>query len=126
VTRVVAILIAVLLAPALGRAARPLHPRVLAHKLARARRDIQHVIVIMQENRSFDNYFGTYPHADGIPTRHGVPTACAPDRAHGGCLAPFHDPNDRDIGGPHDLLGNLLGDFQFHRRPRRPLVLPAN
>ena len=28
---------------------------------------IQHVIIIMQENRSFDNYFGTYPGADGIP-----------------------------------------------------------
>ena len=27
---------------------------------------IKHVIVIMQENRSFDNYFGTYPGADGI------------------------------------------------------------
>lgn len=26
---------------------------------------IQHVIVIMQENHSFDNYFGTYPTADG-------------------------------------------------------------
>src|SRR3954462_3963540 len=28
---------------------------------------IQHVIVIVQENRSFDTYFGTYPGADGIP-----------------------------------------------------------
>ena len=28
---------------------------------------IRHVIVVMQENRSFDNYFGTYPGADGIP-----------------------------------------------------------
>ena len=27
---------------------------------------IRHVVIIMQENRSFDNYFGTYPHADGI------------------------------------------------------------
>src|SRR3989442_14307094 len=26
---------------------------------------IQHVIVIMQENHSFDNYFGTYPTANG-------------------------------------------------------------
>jgi phospholipase C len=26
---------------------------------------IQHVIVIVQENRSFDSYFGTYPGADG-------------------------------------------------------------
>jgi phospholipase C len=30
---------------------------------------IRHVIVVMQENRSFDNYFGTYPGADGIPRR---------------------------------------------------------
>ena len=28
---------------------------------------IRHVIVIVQENRSFDSYFGTYPGADGIP-----------------------------------------------------------
>src|SRR5579884_3491553 len=28
---------------------------------------IKHVIIIMQENRSFDSYFGTFPGADGIP-----------------------------------------------------------
>ena len=28
---------------------------------------IQHVVVIMQENRSFDEYFGLYPGADGLP-----------------------------------------------------------
>ena len=32
---------------------------------------IRHVIVVMQENRSFDSYFGTYPGADGIPRRNG-------------------------------------------------------
>jgi hypothetical protein len=32
---------------------------------------IKHVIVIMQENRSFDTYFGTYPGADGIPMSGG-------------------------------------------------------
>ena len=26
---------------------------------------IRHVVVVMQENRSFDSYFGTYPGADG-------------------------------------------------------------
>src|SRR5579859_4248746 len=40
---------------------------------------IKHVVVIMQENRSFDSYFGTYPGADGIPMQHGVPTVCVPD-----------------------------------------------
>ena len=44
---------------------------------------IKHVVVIMQENRSFDSYFGTYPGADGIPMRNGVPTVCVPDPAHG-------------------------------------------
>ena len=37
-------------------------------------RKIVHVVVIMQENRSFDSYFGSYPGADGIPRRKGVPT----------------------------------------------------
>jgi phospholipase C len=58
---------------------------------------IQHVIVIMQENRSFDSYFGTYPGANGIPA--GV---CVPDPLHGGCVAPFHDSSDVNYGGPHN------------------------
>jgi phospholipase C len=58
--------------------------------------NIQHVVVIMQENRSFDQYFGTYPGANGIPA--GV---CNPDPANGGCQKPFHNPADRNYGGPH-------------------------
>jgi phospholipase C len=57
---------------------------------------IQHVVVIMQENRSFDSYFGTFPGADGIP--HGV---CERDPLSGGCIAPYHDPADINYGGPH-------------------------
>ncbi|MCL4251180.1 MAG: alkaline phosphatase family protein [Anaerolineae bacterium] len=34
---------------------------------------IEHFIFLMQENHSFDNYFGTYPGADGIP-----PDTCIP------------------------------------------------
>jgi phospholipase C len=62
---------------------------------------IQHVIVIMQENRSFDDYFGTYPGADGIPMAHGIPTVCVPDPAHGGCVRPYPDHSDVNSGGPH-------------------------
>jgi phospholipase C len=66
-------------------------------------RKIEHVIVIMQENRSFDSYFGTYPGADGIPMRNGVPAVCLPDpRAPGGCERPYHDPNLTNAGGPHN------------------------
>ena len=61
---------------------------------------IKHVIVIEQENRSFDDYFGTYPGADGIPMKNGQPTVCVPMPA-GGCQAPYHDTADVNGGGPH-------------------------
>jgi phospholipase C len=57
---------------------------------------IKHVVVIMQENRSFDTYFGTYPGADGLP-----PDVCVPNPATGGCDKPFHDTQDLNYGGPH-------------------------
>ncbi|MGA2925802.1 MAG: alkaline phosphatase family protein, partial [Solirubrobacteraceae bacterium] len=63
---------------------------------------IQHVVVIMQENRSFDSYFATYPGADGIPMRNGVPTVCVP-KPSGGCVRPYHDRDDQNAGGPHQL-----------------------
>jgi phospholipase C len=65
---------------------------------------IKHVVIIMQENRSFDNYFGTYPGALGIPMRHGVPTTCMPDPLRHRCVRPFHDPKDVDYGGPHEQM----------------------
>jgi phospholipase C len=69
---------------------------------------IKHVIVIMQENRSFDSYFGTYPGAVGIPMSNGVPTACVPDPRNG-CTKPYHDTADVNGGGPHGL-GNSVAD----------------
>jgi phospholipase C len=78
---------------------------------------IKHVIIVMQENRSFDSYFGTYPGADGIPMRDGVPTVCVPDPA-GGCTRPYHDTADVNGGGPHgeanavaDVDGGLMDGF---------------
>ncbi|MCL4487253.1 MAG: alkaline phosphatase family protein [Chloroflexi bacterium] len=62
---------------------------------------IKHIVVIMQENRSFDHYFGTYPGVDGIPTQNGVPTVCIPDPLTNKCVKPFHDPSDTNYGGPH-------------------------
>jgi phospholipase C len=73
---------------------------------------IKHVVVIMQENRSFDSYFGTFPGADGIPMRNGVPTVCLPDPHNGGCQRPFHDTADINGGGPHtshDAVADIDG-----------------
>lgn len=62
---------------------------------------IKHVVIIMQENRSFDTYFGTFPGADGIPMKNGVPTVCVPDPDTGKCVKPYHDNHDVNYGTRH-------------------------
>jgi phospholipase C len=69
---------------------------------------IKHVVIVMQENRSFDSYFGTYPGADGIPMRNGVPTVCVPDPARHRCVRPYHDESPLNGGGPHNLAAARL------------------
>jgi phospholipase C len=78
---------------------------------------IKHVIMVMQENRSFDSYFGTYPGAAGIPVSNGVPTVCVPNPA-GGCTRPYHVTADVNGGGPHgeanavaDVNGGKMDGF---------------
>jgi len=68
---------------------------------------IQHVIVIVQENRSFDSYFGTFPGADGIPMANGEPTVCVPNPKAGGCTRPTLDHNDVNVGGPHSAADSV-------------------
>jgi phospholipase C len=56
----------------------------------------------MQENRSFDHYFGTFPGADGFPRNtDGSFAVCSPDPSTATCIPPFHDANDLNAGGPH-------------------------
>ncbi|GCE24387.1 hypothetical protein KDK_81870 [Dictyobacter kobayashii] len=71
---------------------------------------IKHVIVIMQENRSFDSYFGTYPGADGIPMKNGVPSVCVNDPKTNQCIKPYHDTQDLNHGGPHGAV-NAAADI---------------
>lgn len=49
---------------------------------------IQHLIFVMQENHTFDNYFGTYPGADGIPANTKMPIDPANPQA--GYVTPWH------------------------------------
>ncbi len=79
---------------------------------------IKHVVVVMQENRSFDSYFGTYPGADGFPTKNGRIDVCAPDPTTGKCVRPYHDRRDVTGGGPHgqadsvaDVNGGRMDGF---------------
>ncbi|HVU73663.1 MAG TPA: alkaline phosphatase family protein [Mycobacteriales bacterium] len=88
---------------------------------------IKHVVVVMQENRSFDSYFGTYPGADGIPA--GV---CLPQlKPEQPCLRPFHDASVVDKGGPHghpDAVRDVDGGKMdgFVRQAEQPQVSCTN
>ncbi len=86
--------------------------------LAQARDKIKHIVVIMQENRSFDAYFGTYPGANGFPTANGQFSVCVPDPHTGKCVYPYHNPADKNYGGPHgeesaraDIDGGKMDGF---------------
>jgi phospholipase C len=82
--------------PAVGAARAP--AAVGGHDIHR----IRHVVVIMQENRSFDSYFGTFPGADGLPASDGRFTVCAPDPREGSCDFPYHDAAQVNGGGQHN------------------------
>jgi phospholipase C len=62
---------------------------------------LDHLIFIVQENRSFDHYFGTYPGADGLEIVGGVPTNCVRDPVLGRDSCVYHTSMDEFIGGPH-------------------------
>jgi phospholipase C len=90
---------------------------------------ITHIVIIMQENRSFDSYFGTYPGAAGIPGIAGNPgkLPCVPDPQARGCVKPYHDSRDINSGGPHfassakaDINGGKMNGFV-----RAPMLLPT-
>jgi len=72
-------------------------------------RDVEHVVILMQENRSFDHYFGAMrgvrgfddPRAITLPS--GAPVWRQPD-GRGGYIAPFHlDAKRTSAEGMHSL-----------------------
>jgi phospholipase C len=95
-------------------------PATLPDETPLAIHKIRHVVIIMQENRSFDSYFGTYPGADGIPGLAGNPGSvpCLPDPKRGRCVRPYHSTKAINFGGPHshasavaDVAGGLMNGF---------------
>jgi phospholipase C len=80
---------------------------------------IEHVIIVVQENRSFDHYFGTYPGADGLPrNQDGSWAVCLSDPQLGRCARPYHSTGFFDAGGAHtqeasrrDVNGGRMNGF---------------
>jgi len=76
---------------------------------------IKHVVIVMQENRSFDNYFGTYPGAAGIPMKNGVPTVCNADPKSGqSFIFRIRGPTGKlETDGRPVPAGGVLDDLAF-------------
>jgi phospholipase C len=97
---------------------KPGAPTSTADPAATGIHKLKHIIIIMQENRTFDHYFGTYPGADGFPIKDGQFSVCLPDPQSGKCIYPFHNPADKNHGGPHtdgafkaDVNGGKMDGF---------------
>src|SRR5258705_5766764 len=69
---------------------------------------IGHFIFLMQGDRSFDNYFGTFPGADGPPA--GTCQPLVRGRAQGGCVAPFplHGTVPQSLGASQSLVATQI------------------
>jgi len=71
--------------------------------------NLDHLIFIVQENRSFDHYFGTFPGADGIPMDElGRPTVCSEDPVLGECVPPYPTRELVNAGGPHNHESSVV------------------
>ena len=61
--------------------------------------EIEHIVVVMMENHSFDNVLGMIGRGDGFTVDgHGVPTATNPD-GHGDLVHAFHMPTECQTRG---------------------------
>jgi phospholipase C len=96
-------------------ASRPRANSPLRRRTLKGIHKIRHIVIIMQENRSFDSYFGTYRGAKGIPglAGHRGEVPCLPD-PHERCVRPFHDRRDQNHGGGHESK-NAFADINGGR-----------
>ncbi len=68
---------------------------------------LDHLIFIVQENRSFDHYFGAYPGVDGFRYVDGEPADCVPDPIIGAESCVYHTGQDLFKGGPHNRRASV-------------------
>jgi phospholipase C len=83
-------------------------------------KDIKHVVILIQENRSFDHYFGTLSGVNGFGAKHS--RSVFYQKANGKTIHPFHLPNDclpdltHDWGPQHQSWdhGKMDGFLRAH------------
>ena len=65
-------------------------------------RDVEHIVIFMQENRSFDHYFGALAGVRGFGDRFPIPLPDSPDARHRSVWAQYNDKPDE--GAPRTVL----------------------
>ena len=96
--------------------------------------EIEHIVILMQENRSFDEFFGTFPGVRGFDDTRNRQAFAQPGY-HGrgsrhGHLLPFHMDGRTPLGqcfGDEVATDARLGAAapQLERRPQQPLLQVA-
>lgn len=77
--------------------------------------DVEHIVILMQENRSFDHYYGTLEGVRGFGDRFPIPLPDAPGAAG---RTVFVQPNENTAQGPQAIAPfrlNTVQDFAYQR-----------
>jgi kumamolisin len=87
--------------PAMGRISKQVDGRRVIQKRAAAPSSspIKNIVIVFQENHTFDNYFGTFPGAEGTTGKN----FCLPKtRGSKSCVSPFHASNLTPVDMNHN------------------------
>src|ERR1700676_3955451 len=86
---------------------------------------IKNIVIVLQENHTFDNYFGTFPGADGIVGKN----ICLPETLGSPkCVSPYHDSNLTPVEMTHswnaahsDYDGGKMDGFVYSEKNRETM-----
>lgn len=84
--------------------------------------DVEHVVILMQENRSFDHYFGTLRGVRGFSDRFATPVANMMDRTGKTILVQRDENDDKRLIVPYRL--DTQADFHRMRTEGTPHTFP--
>ena len=86
---------------------------------------IQNIVIVLQENHTFDNYFGTYPGADGTA---GKKICIPPSPGSTDCVSPYHDTSPTPVDMNHnwraaraDYDGGRMDGFVYSEGSRETM-----
>lgn len=96
------------LPPAIARAL-----DIPAHTRTGTIKDVEHVVILMQENRSFDHYFGTMNGMQGFGDRFVIPAPATPTHANRTVFAQPREDDPTRLIAPFAL--NTTQDFRLMR-----------